>query len=85
LLSHSTAFSPEAGLKIAGTVVLVTVTTVEVDGAPAAASEDEDDPPHAVNINKATGTKRFNMMLQILWASQSETGRSADISWSGAS
>jgi hypothetical protein len=73
-------------LKIAGTVVVGAGSVVEAAATLASvASEDEDDPPHAVNINKATGTKRFNMMLQILWASQSETGRSADISWSGAS
>jgi hypothetical protein len=63
-LSHSTAFSPEAGLKIAGTVVVGAGSVVEVAATLASvALEDADDPPHAVNINRATGTKRFNMVF----------------------
>jgi hypothetical protein len=64
LLSHSIAFSPEAGLKIPGTVVVVTGTVVAVVAIIAiVVSVETEDPPHAVNINKATGTNRFNMMF----------------------
>jgi hypothetical protein len=41
----------------AGMVVEAAVTLGSV------ALDDEDDPPHAVNINRAMGTKRFNMVL----------------------
>jgi hypothetical protein len=59
-----TACSPEAGLKISATVVVG--AGIVVGGAATLAlveSDDADDPTHAVNINKAIGTKRFNMML----------------------
>jgi hypothetical protein len=58
------ACSPEAGLKISATVVVG--AGIVVGGAATlelVESDDADDPPHAVNINKATGTKRFNMVL----------------------
>jgi hypothetical protein len=42
---------------VTGTVVEVAATLALVE------SDDADDPPHAVNINKATGTNRFNMMF----------------------
>jgi hypothetical protein len=64
-LSHSTAFSPEAGLKIsttvvvgAGTVVVVVVTTLAL-----VESDEADDPLHAVRNKRTTGTNRFIMML----------------------
>jgi hypothetical protein len=64
LLLHSIAFSPEAGLKISGTVVVVIGTVVEVAATLAPVeSDDADDPPHAVNANKAIGSKRFNMVF----------------------
>jgi hypothetical protein len=51
-------------LKIAGTVVVGAGSVVEVAATLASvALEDADDPPHAVNINRATGTKRFNMVF----------------------
>jgi hypothetical protein len=59
------ACSPEAGLNISATVVVGAGSIVE--GAATLAlveSDDADDPPHAVNINRAIGTKRFNMVLQ---------------------
>jgi hypothetical protein len=63
-LSHSTAFSPEAGLKISATVVVGAGRVVGVAATFALVeSDDIDDPPHAVRINKAIGTKRFNMVL----------------------
>jgi hypothetical protein len=58
------AFSPEAGLKISATVVVGAGRVVEVAVTLASvALDDEDDPPHAVNINKAIGIRRFNMVL----------------------
>jgi hypothetical protein len=66
LLSHVIAFSPEAGLKISGTVVVVLVTATSVELATTLAivvSVEMEDPLHAVNINKATGSKRFNMVF----------------------
>jgi hypothetical protein len=64
LLSHSIAFSPEAGLKISGTVVVVTGTVVAVVAIIAiVVSVETEDPLHAVNTNKAIGSKRFNMVL----------------------
>jgi hypothetical protein len=57
------ACSPEAGLKISGTVVVGAGMAVEATATLALVeSDDAFDPPHAVKINKATGTKRFNMM-----------------------
>ena len=59
------AFSPDSGLKIAGTVVLVTETPVEVDGVPAAAvvSGAESLFAHETVSNRTTtGARRFNMM-----------------------
>jgi hypothetical protein len=64
LLSHLTACSPEAGLKIAGTVVVVTGTVVAVVAIIAiVVSFETEEPLHAVNANKATGSNRFNMMF----------------------
>jgi hypothetical protein len=58
------ACSPEAGLKISATVVVDAGSVVEVAVTLALVeSDDADDPPHAVNINRAIGSKRFNMML----------------------
>jgi hypothetical protein len=62
-LSHVTACSPEAGLKISATVVVGAGSVVELATTlGSVALDDEDDPPHAVNINRAIGTKRFNMV-----------------------
>jgi hypothetical protein len=64
LLSHSIAFSPEAGLKISATVVVG--AGVVVGGAATLAlveSVDADDPPHAARNNRTTGAKRFNMVF----------------------
>ena len=58
-------FSPDSGLKIAGTVVLVTETAVEVDGEPALAvvSGAESLFAHETISNRTTtGARRFNMM-----------------------
>jgi len=64
LLSQSTAFSPEAGLNISATVVVGAESVVEVAATLALVeSDDADEPPHAVKINRAIGTKRFNMMF----------------------
>ena len=63
LLSQVTASSPEAGLKISATVVVGAESVVEVAATLALVeSDDADEPPHAVKINRAIGTKRFNMM-----------------------
>jgi len=64
LLSHVIACSPEAGLKISATVVVGAGIVVEVAATLALVeSDDADDPPHAVNINKAIGSKRLNMVF----------------------
>ena len=64
MLSHSTASSPEAGLKISATVVVGAAIVVGVARTLALVeSVDADDPPHAANINKAIGARRFNMVL----------------------
>ena len=59
------AFSPEAGLKISGTVVVVvTAMVVELVATLAlVVSVETEDPLHAVNINKEIGNKRFNMVF----------------------
>ena len=57
------AFSPEAGLKISATVVVVTAMVVELVATLAlVVSVETEDPLHAVNINKEIGNKRFNMI-----------------------
>jgi hypothetical protein len=57
------AFSPEAGLKISATVVVVTGIVVELVATLAlVVSVETEDPLHAVNINKVIGSKRFNMI-----------------------
>ena len=60
------AFSPEAGLKISTTVVVVTAVTVVVVLAATLAlveSDEADNPPHAARNKRASGTKRFNMIF----------------------
>ena len=58
------AFSPEAGLKISATVVVVTGIVVELVATLAlVVSVETEDPLHAVNINKEIGNKRFNMVF----------------------
>jgi hypothetical protein len=58
-----TACSPEAGLKISATVVVGAESVVELATTlPLVELDDADEPPHAVKINRAIGTKRFNMM-----------------------
>lgn len=58
------AFSPEAGLKISATVVVVTAMVVELVATLAlVVSVETEDPLHAVNINKEIGNKRFNMVF----------------------
>jgi hypothetical protein len=62
-LSHSTAFSPEAGLKIAGTVVVGAGSVVDVTATLASvASEDDLVPLQAVSNKRTTGSKRFTMV-----------------------
>jgi hypothetical protein len=64
LLSHSIACSPEAGLKISATLVVGAGSVVEAAATLSIVeSVDAFDPPHAVIINKAIGTKRLNMMF----------------------
>lgn len=58
----------------AGSVVEAAATLALVE------SVEADDPPHAVNINRAIGANRFNMMMRILWLLQCEMWRSTDIS-----
>jgi hypothetical protein len=68
-LSHSTAFSPEAGLKISATVEVVVGVGIVVElvtRLDSVALEDVADPPHAVRNKKTTGTNRFNMMRRSL-------------------
>ena len=51
-------------MKISGTVVVGAGIVVEVAATLALVeSDDADDPPHAVNINKAIGSKRLNMVF----------------------
>lgn len=58
------AFSPDAGLKISGTVVVVAGIVVELVATLAlVVLVETEDPTHAVNSNKATGSKRFNMIF----------------------
>ena len=63
------AFSPEAGLKISTTVVVVTAATVVVVVAATLAlveSDEADDPLHAVRNKRTTGTNRFIMVFSSL-------------------